>query len=97
MTEPGCENNGSRNTLVSRLRDQRGNGRRRRCDDQQIGNACEIIERSQHAMSVDVLVARIDERKVTLELSGFEISKDSLPQRSFTRTCAGERDRARGQ
>jgi hypothetical protein len=48
-------------------------------------------------MAEDVLMTGIDEVKLAFERPGQEIFKDSMAERSRTRTGAGQRDRPRSE
>jgi hypothetical protein len=90
----GCDDHRRSATHGAERGDRVHDRRRRRGDDRQVRDRCQVLDALDRGHSFDLAMARIHQMETALKSAGADISQDHPADRFLARTCADERDRA---
>ena len=92
VPEPGTDNDGARRTAPARLIDQACDGAGRRGEHDEFRRKSKFCDAADGRDAVDLVIARIDETELTLELGFANIVENGAADRARARTGADQRD-----
>ena len=95
VAEPGTDNDRARRAAASRLIDQACDGAGRRGEDNEFGRKSQFCDAADGRDTIDLVIARIDEAELALELGFANIVENGAADRAMARTGPDQRDRMR--
>ena len=95
MAEPGTDNDRARRSAAARLVDQAWNRAGRCGEDNEFGRKSQFCDAANGRDTINLVIARIDEAELTLELSLTNIVENGAADRTMAWTGPDQRERMR--